>query len=90
MTALYFGLDDYAANAAGYSVCMALSYILHRTWVFASKRQATLDEASRLGLTADVAYRMNLAVLAMTKPQGSSISRCSTSPRCRPNFQPFC
>lgn len=58
-----FGLHDVAANVAGYSVGLIISYLLNARWTF-KYRGSLLAAVHRFVLTVGVAYLANLATVA--------------------------
>ena len=67
---LRLGLGDYAANAIGYAVGLALSYILQRCWAFAVTTPPSWREGARFLAAASLAYAANLAVLHTARAMG--------------------
>ena len=58
-----FGLHDVAANVAGYSVGLVVSYLLNARWTF-KYRGSLLAAAHRFLLSVGIAYLANLATVA--------------------------
>jgi putative flippase GtrA len=67
---LRLGAGDYGANAVGYLVGIALSYILQRRWAFAVKTPPSIREAARFCAAAVLAYGTNLCVIHLARSMG--------------------
>jgi putative flippase GtrA len=67
---LRLGMGDYLANAAGYIVGLAVSYVLQRRWAFAVSTPPSVREAGRFCAAALLAYGANLAVIHLARSMG--------------------
>lgn len=63
--ALRLGAGDYRANALGYAVGMAVSYLLNRRFTFAAERGGHGRQAPRFLVAAGLSYLLNLGVIAV-------------------------
>jgi putative flippase GtrA len=70
MLSLRLGAGDYAANATGYLVGLAMSYQLNRRWTFAATSSASKREAVRFGGAVLTAYGANVGVLYFARSLG--------------------
>lgn len=68
--ALGLGVGDYAANVLGYSVGLAISYVLNRYWTFAIRGPNSSAEILRFGGAFIIAYAVNLLVLVTCRAAG--------------------
>lgn len=67
---LRLGLDDYAANMAGFAMGLPISYGLHRHLTFRARHRATTAEALRYAAAFLIAYAANLSAVALGRAAG--------------------
>lgn len=60
---LRLGLNDYAANAIGYAVGFACSYLLNRSYTFGATGTPHSAQLPRFAVAVAVSYGLNLAVI---------------------------
>lgn len=70
LAALAAGLGDYAANALGYGLGFAVSYLLNRHWTFGVRQRISAVEVARFGFAVAFAYSANLLVLSAFRMAG--------------------
>ena len=70
LLALRLGMGDYAANATGYALGLAVSYALNRSWTFRAANAPNLAEFGRFSAAFALAYGANLGVLAVGRAAG--------------------
>ena len=70
VAALSLGLNDFAANAAGYAVGLTVSYVLNSKWTFRDRARSGSAGAARYLGVFIVAYGANLLVIVMAGELG--------------------
>jgi putative flippase GtrA len=63
LAGLYFGLDDYSANATGFAIGLPVSWLTHRVLTFQVDAPPSAREAGLYVGAVGIAYLANLAVL---------------------------
>lgn len=70
MAVLAAGFGDYAANLCGYTLGLALSFALNRTWTFGVRGLVEWREAGAFLLAVGLSYLINLGLLSAMRALG--------------------